>query len=115
MLAAYRSFASKLFPLALTLLIPATLTLAQSRSKSATSAPDGGAREVLVSIFIPPKPNAPFFMALDTEWTRPLGNGGTYTLVNERQIARDSAGRVYQERWLLVPKNGKVESTINRI
>jgi hypothetical protein len=70
---------------------------------------------MLVSILIPPKPNAPFTLTLDTEWTRPLGNGGTYTLVNERHIARDTTGRIYQERWYLVPKNGKVESTMNYI
>ena len=28
---------------------------------------------------------------------------------------RDSAGRIYQERWILVPKGGKVESTMNWI
>ena len=74
-----------------------------------------GVRETLDSIFIPPKPKAPFTLTLDTEWTRAFGNGGTYTLVNERHIARDSAGRIHEERWYLVPKNGKRESTMNYI
>jgi hypothetical protein len=74
---------------------------------------DGGTREVLESIFIPPTAHAPFQLTLATEWTRPLGNGGTYTLVNQRHIVRDSAGRIYQERWLLVPKGGKQESRMN--
>jgi hypothetical protein len=79
------------------------------------SPPDGGSRQTLESIFIPPKPNAPFSMTLQTEWARPMGNGGTITLVNKRRIARDSSGRIYQERWLLVPKGGKIPSTMNYI
>jgi hypothetical protein len=76
---------------------------------------DGGTREVLESIFIPPIPNAPFTATLETEWARPLADGGTYTVANTRRIVRDSAGRVYQERWLLVPKGGQVKSRMNAI
>ena len=76
---------------------------------------DGGTREVLESIFIPPMEGAPFQLTLATEWIRPLGPDGSYTLVNRRRILRDSAGRIYQERWILVPKGGKVESTMNVI
>jgi hypothetical protein len=75
--------------------------------------PDGGAYGPMQSIFIPPKPGAPFSLTLATEWTRPMGNGGTFTLVNERHIVRDSKGRIYQERWILVPKGGKVKSEMN--
>jgi hypothetical protein len=74
---------------------------------------DGGTSELLESIFIPPKPNAPFSLTLETEWTRPMGNGGTFTLANKRRIMRDSAGHVYQERWYLVPKGGSIEPTMN--
>lgn len=76
---------------------------------------DGGTREVLESIFIPPIANAPFSLTLETEWSRPLNGGGSYTLVNRRHIMRDSAGRIYQERWILVPKDGKIKSTMNWI
>ena len=76
---------------------------------------DGGTSELLESIFIPPKPNVPFSLTLETEWTRPMANGGTFTLANKRRIMRDSAGHVYQERWYLVPKGGKIESTMNYI
>jgi hypothetical protein len=65
------------------------------------------------SIFIPPKAGAPFSLTLATEWSRPLGNGGTFTLVNERHIMRDQAGRIYEERWILVPKGGKIQSHMN--
>jgi hypothetical protein len=78
-------------------------------------APDGGVTETLESIFIPPKAEAPFTLMLETEWVKTLGDGGTITLVNKRRIARDSKGRIYQERWLLVPKSGKYESRMNVI
>jgi len=78
-------------------------------------AEDGGTREVLESIIIPPKAKAPFSLVLQTEWVRVLSDSGTITLVNERRIARDSAGRIYQERWLLVPKNGKLKSQMTTI
>jgi hypothetical protein len=71
---------------------------------------DGGMNEVLESIAIPPTTHAPFYATLDTEWARPLVGGGSYTFQNERHIARDSFGRVYQERWYLVPKNGKIKT-----
>ncbi|HET6170101.1 MAG TPA: hypothetical protein VFE01_07970, partial [Terracidiphilus sp.] len=67
------------------------------------------------SIFIAPKAGAPFSFMLHTEWSRPLGNGGTFTLTNERHIVRDSRGRIYQERWALVPKGGKVKSFMTTI
>jgi len=76
---------------------------------------DGGVSEVLESIYIPPLVNAPFTAIVHTEWTRPIGDGGTWTVVNKRRVARDSKGRIYEERWLLVPKNGSVKSQNNVI
>jgi hypothetical protein len=76
---------------------------------------DGGTREVLESITVPPLANAPFVATLQTEWVRALPDGGTITVVNARRIARDGSGRIYQERWLLVPKNGKQKSEMNAI
>lgn len=78
-------------------------------------AQDGGTREVLESIVIPPLPNAPFSSTLATEWARPMADGGTYTFVNQRHIARDSAGRIYEERWWLVPKGSDAKSAMNFI
>jgi hypothetical protein len=78
-------------------------------------AQDGGTREVLESIAIPPLANAPFSGNLVTEWTRPMADGGSYTLTNHRRIARDSAGRIYEERWLLVPKGSDIKSSMNFI
>lgn len=70
---------------------------------------DGGVtytrgEELLESIYVPNLTNAPFSLTLATEWSRPMQNGGTYTIVNSRPIRRDSAGRIYMERWLLSPR-----------
>jgi hypothetical protein len=50
---------------------------------------DGGGQEVLESIFVPFLAHAPFSLTLATEWTRPMNNGGTYTVVNQQA---DQAG-----------------------
>jgi hypothetical protein len=63
----------------------------------------------------PPKVNAPFLTTLHTDWVRGSPDSGTITFVNARRIARDSSGRIYQERWILVPKNGNVNSRMNAI
>jgi hypothetical protein len=81
-------------------------------------AQDGGVREVLESIVIPPIPNKPFQATLDTEWVRFAPDGGTITFVNERHIARDGRGRIYEERWALVPKfqsHGEIPSKMTWI
>ena len=76
---------------------------------------DGGVREVVESIVIPPIPHAPFTAMLATEAVKYAADGATMTGINERRIARDAQGRVYQERWYLVPKGGKVKSSMNWI
>jgi hypothetical protein len=88
---------------------------AQAPNRGVRIALDGGVREVLESIVVPPIPNAPFMATLDTEWVRYAGDGGTITFVNERHIARDGQGRIYEERWWLVPKNSDRKSKMNWI
>ena len=78
-------------------------------------APDGGTRETFASIFIPSMPNAPFTATVNTEWVRLMRDGSSITLKNHRVIARDEAGRIYQERRYFVPDDGKRESTITQI
>jgi hypothetical protein len=79
-------------------------------------AEDGGARGgILESIIIPPKTKAPFTLVLETEWVRGLSDGGNIAIANKRRIARDAEGRIYQERWYLVPKTGRAESQMNVI
>jgi hypothetical protein len=77
--------------------------------------PDGGARERLVNIFIPSQANAPFTATVSAEWFRQLADGTTITLKNHRTIARDRAGRIFQERRMPVPDDGKRESFVTRI
>jgi hypothetical protein len=76
---------------------------------------DGGTTEVLESIEIAPKTDAPFTLILQTEWVKTLSDGGTITLVNKRKIARDSKGRIYQERWFVVPKTHPEQSQMTTI
>src|ERR1051326_4296179 len=76
---------------------------------------DGGVDQVLQSIVIPPMPNAPFSLTLQTEWVQTLSDGGTITLINERHIARDKAGRIFQERKFLTPKTQTQHSRITYI
>src|SRR5580692_971557 len=70
---------------------------------AATHAPDGGTRQRIESIAIPATPNAPFTAVVTTEWTRIMPDGTTATLKNHRTVARDSSGRVFQERRNFTP------------
>jgi hypothetical protein len=85
------------------------------RPGHAQPALDGGNREVLESIVIPPIPNAPFFATLATESVKYSADGASMTFVNERHIGRDGRGRIYEERWLLVPKGSGIKSSMNWI
>lgn len=83
-------------------------------------AADGGVtytrnEELLESVFIPMMPGAPFSLKLSAEWAKPMANGGTYTTANLRPIMRDSAGRIYQERWLMAPKGSSTASRMSWI
>lgn len=100
-------------PIAFILL--AALALGQDQQRAVLPAQDGGVREVLESIVIPPIPGEPFTATLVTEWTRYTAGGGTVTLINQRKVARDTQGRLYEERWLLVPKGGSIASRMNWI
>jgi len=96
------------------LLVAPAFSQAPAPPQPVVRIPDGGGvGETLQSIFIPPKAGAPFSMTLATKWTRPMDNGGTVTLANQRRIMRDSKGRIYQERWMLVPEGGNIESEMN--
>ena len=105
-----------LLAIAITVAPGAPTALTQNTDDGGAIPPyDGGGREVLQSIFVPLIPNAPFSLTLQTEWSRPMPNGGTFTTTNTRPIKRDSAGRLYQERWLLTPKDSKIASRISWI
>ena len=92
-----------------------SLALAQNAAPPVLYTGDGGTQGVMESIFVPPVASAPFTLTLSSEWSHPLPNGGSMTLANQRHIARDGKGRIYQERWVLVPKGGKIESRMNAV
>src|SRR5438128_1448628 len=103
-----------IFLLACFLLLPNSVSLAQAQQQP-QRVPDGGTREVLISILIPALPNAPFTATVNTGWIRQLPDGSTITLKNHRAIARDAAGRIFQERRALVPYDGKAQSGVTQI
>jgi hypothetical protein len=77
---------------------------------------DGGAHgSILESIVVPPKAKAPFTLTLETTWVRGLADGGGITTANKRRIARDANGRIYMERWWLVPPNNLEASQMTTI
>jgi hypothetical protein len=78
-------------------------------------APDGGVIEQFNSILLPPIPHAPFTSTVTAEWTKVLEDGSTLTVQNHRLIVRDGAGRIYQERRRLVPKDSQQEPDLQRI
>jgi hypothetical protein len=98
----------------LALLLPPALAAQQPQTPTITMR-DGGVSQVMQSIYIPPLLNAPFTAIVHTEWTRPLSEGGNFTFVNQRRVARDSLGRIYEERWLLAPKGKEDRSLMNLI
>src|SRR6059036_3264104 len=103
-----------IFLLACFLLLPNSVSLAQAQQQP-QRVPDGGTRAVLISILIPSLSNAPFTASVNTEWIRQLADGSTITLKNHRAIARDAAGRIFQERRGLVPDDGKAQSGVTQI
>jgi len=76
---------------------------------------EGGTRPTLISISIPPLLNAPFTATVNTVWTVRSGDGTSSTVKNHRTIARDSAGRIFQERRELTPDGDKQETAITQL
>ena len=95
------------------LLFPSRAVLTQVQ-REPVHAPDGGTREMITSISVPPLPNAPFSATVNTEWTRYLENGATLIIKNHRLIARDGNGRVFQERRWLAPDGSPLQSRLTR-
>lgn len=73
-------------------------------------APDGGSYERLRSIDVPVRAGAPFRAQVSTSWKRRLEDGTETTIYNRRTIARDSTGRVFEERRAFSP-DGNTKAT----
>jgi hypothetical protein len=78
-------------------------------------APDGGTQQRVESVVIPPRPSAPFTAVVTTEWTRIMPDGSTGTTKNHRTVARDSLGRVFQERRYFSPDGDKQTTRISEL
>jgi hypothetical protein len=92
-----------------------TLTVQTSSAQTPAHAPDGGSFERIQSVSIPPKTGAPFTATVVTEWTRLLEDGTTTTIKNHRTVARDSVGRVFQERRNFTPNGDKETTTLSEL
>ncbi len=70
-------------------------------------APDGGTTQRVQSIDIPTITNAPFSAVVVTELTKIMPDGSTALIKNHRMVARDSLGRVFEERRFFTPNGDK--------
>src|SRR5262249_55465740 len=50
-----------------------------------------------------------------TEWTRRLEDGSTITIKNHRTVARDRAGRIFQERRYFTPAGDQRETALTQV
>jgi hypothetical protein len=76
---------------------------------------DGGTQERVQSVYIPPITNAPFSATVVTEWTRILPDGSKQTMWNHRLVARDSSGRIFQERRYFSPTGQKDPTRLSQL
>src|ERR1035441_5229072 len=92
------------------LLFPAGTLAAQEAGPA--HAPDFRAQQKIAPLYFPPKLNAPFMAIAKTVWVQTLPDGSTVTRQNERVVARDMEGRIFQERrtFIPVPDDGKQQS-----
>jgi hypothetical protein len=66
-------------------------------------AADGRANKFIAPLTVPPVANAPFSASAKTVWVQVLPDGSTLTVQNQRVVARDDDGRVFEERRTFVP------------
>jgi hypothetical protein len=93
-----------------------TACIAWSQQTNSTMhAPDGGVMQRIQSISILPQANAPFSATVTTEWTKLLPDGTRQTLWNRRTVARDSSGRIFEERRFFTPDGDKVATPITEL
>jgi hypothetical protein len=90
--------------LSLALLSSAAITATAQAPNQQRMPPDyRGVQTVVPGIFVTPIPNAPFTATVDILSHEKLPNGTENVRTTSAQIARDSSGRIYNERRQLVP------------
>jgi hypothetical protein len=102
----------------LRILIPATVFVAVlplAAQEPIQHAPDGGTSERVQSVDIPAIPNAAFSAVVLTEIVRILPDGSKQTTWNHRSVARDNAGRVFQERRYFAPHGDVQETPVSQL
>jgi hypothetical protein len=70
---------------------------------ASTPPPYRGAEQHIGGVFVTPVPNVPFTATAEVESSQVLPDGSTEQKKTYNNIARDSAGRIYNERRTLVP------------
>ena len=89
--------------IATALLLICVVGRSPAQSQATAHAPDGGVQQRLESILIPPLTNASFSATITTEWTHLMPDGSQATVKNHRTVARDSSGRIFEERRFFSP------------
>lgn len=83
-----------------------------SLCQEATHAPDHRAPQYISPLYFGPKANAPFAATAKTEWVKILPDNSTVTAWNQRSVARDMDGRIFQERTSFVPQGSNREPQV---
>ena len=89
--------------LSLAFLFSAATLTAQAPNQQRMPPDYRGVQTVIPGIFVTPIPNAPFTATVDILSHEKLPNGTENVRTTSAQIARDSSGRIYNERRMLVP------------
>src|ERR1700684_1433752 len=78
-------------------------TPAFCQEMASTPPPYRGVEQHIAGVFVTPVPNVPFTATVEVESSQVLPDGSTEQKKTYNNIARDSAGRIYNERRALVP------------
>lgn len=77
--------------------------------------PGSVSRDAVLTVFLPPIPNAPFQAIVETEVTRHMAGGILKTSKNYRLIARDGKGRIYQEHRKMVDEGADQQPKVTEV
>jgi hypothetical protein len=83
--------------------IATTLCLAWAQDSAVNPPPYRGAKVSIGGVFVTPVPGAPFSAVVKIESTQTLADGTVDVRKTINNIARDSQGRIYNERRALMP------------
>jgi len=72
---------------------------------ASTPPPYRGVEQHIAGVFVTPVPNVPFSATVEVESSQVLPDGSAEQKKTFNNIARDSAGRIYNERRTLVPSS----------